>query len=306
MATAERFSIFTASLTYGSAQTLNLVQLESFSVKPQANKSSLIPGGLVDRAAVLVSHGTPQIGFTIRDLATLFGQVSLATGLATTGTSTFRMQERSDGSTFETGATHETWTTTGGFVIVDSLTANQDDANGAMATCTFVALWNGTTDPLVHNTGVNFSGVAAPAFGSQFFLGPVYHNSAALTGITSVTVNPGLSYEAKAFSGDPYPRRGVIVRREPTLSFTAAKIDTAGALDMFGGNITNSIYFYFQRGVDAGERVAAASSVHCSVGCTSAHWSPDEVSVSGNDDGTVTVTIMPKVAISVSVASTIP
>lgn len=306
MASAKRFSNYTATFIHGAAQTLSLTQMESFAVEPNPTKAEIIPGGLVDRAAVLTAGAAPRVRFGTRDLATLFGTVSTSAGLALTGAATFRLQEREDGGTFITGATDETITTTGGFIYVESITATQEDANGAIANCVCIPLWDGSTDPLVHTTGVNFSGVGAPAFVSQFFLGPVYHNSVAIDGITSVTIDCGVNYDAKAFNGDPYAKLGAIVTRTPSISFVTAKADAAAALNVFGNAITSSLACYFWKAVDSGTRVAVATAQHCKISTTSGDWCHDDVSVTGNDDGTVTLKVTPKAALAVSVASAIP
>lgn len=305
MATAKRFSIYTGSFIHAGG-TLDIKQIESMAIETNVTRTEVIPGGLVDRAAVLTASATPRARIGTRDLTGTLNTVSISAGLAMTNTSTLRMQERSSGSTFETGATQETWTATGGFLYVDSISASQDDAQGALCNLIFVPLWDGTNDPWVHNTGINFSGVTAPAFNSQFFLGPVYHNSTEIDGITNVTVNAGVNYDPKAFNGDPFARIGAIVTRQPTITFTTAKVDAVSALDMFGRAVTSSLVVYFRKAVDSGTRVADATGSHISVTCSSGDWAHDDVSVSGNDDGTVNITVTPKGTIATSVTATIP
>jgi hypothetical protein len=305
MASAKRFSLYTASFVHAGG-TLDINQLESFSVEPTIQRAEVIPGGLNDRSAVLIASAQPRVRFATRDLATLMATVSISGGLALTGAATFRMQERTSGGTFETGATQETWAATGGFLYVDSFSASQDDVNGVIANCIFIPLWDGTNDPLIHNTGVDFTLVTAPAFVSNFYLGPIYHAGAALDGIQNVTVNAGVNYEAKAFNGDPYPRLGAIVTRQPTIQFTTAKVDAGGALAIFGRAISTGVVVYFQKAVDSGTRVAAATSQHVKITAASGDWSHDDVSVTGNDDGTLTFMATPKSTLAISVASAIP
>lgn len=304
MASSKRFSIYTASFVHAGG-TLDIKQIESMAIDTNTTKAEVTPGGLVDRAAVLISSAAPTARIGTRDLAGVLADVSISAGLAMTNTSTLRMQERSDGGTFETGATHDTFTATGGFMYVDTITASQDDSQGAMANLIFVPLWDGTNDPFVHNTTVNFSGVTAPAFNSQFFLGPVQHNSTDIDGIINVTINAGITYEAKSFNGDAYARLGSIVLRQPTMTFTTAKADAVAALVMFGRAINTSLVCYFRKGVDSGTRVADATNTHVSVTATSGDWADDNVSVTGNDDGTVDVTVRPKGTISLSTSATI-
>lgn len=305
MASAQRFGIFPCSFVHAGG-TLNLTQMDSFDCQTGVQKAEIIPGGAVDRAHIGIASAQPKATFSTRDLATLFTDVSISAGLALTGTATFRLQEREDGSTFGTGTTHETFVGQTGFLYPTQIQASQDGADGASATCEVVPLWDGSNAPWIHNTSVDFGAVSAPAFVSRFFLGPVYHNSGQLAGVKSVTVNTGINYDAQRFDGEPYARRGAIVARQPTITFTLAKVDAVQALNMFGAPVSSSFAVYFQKGVASGTRVAAATAQHCKISCTAGDITQDNVSVSGTDDGMVNVTVMPTGTLAVSVASAIP
>jgi hypothetical protein len=308
MASAERYSGYTASIIHGAALTMNLVQLDSWRVQPNTRKATIIPSGLIDPAHHGVASAAPVIEMTTRDFETPMASiVSPAIGLKLTGAGTFRFQERTDCGTFETGATQETVTTTGGFLYPTGISATQDGEDGATLDMQLVALWDGTTSPLVWNTGVDYTAVTVPSFVARHFMGPVYHAGAEIAGVTSITVDFGIQFEANMYSGDPYPQKGAIVQRNPTMSFTVAKVDVASALTtVFGSAISTGLVFYLWKGVTSADRVAVGTAEHIKITASAGDWALDEASVTGNDDGSVTFTARPTVALAVDTTSAIP
>jgi hypothetical protein len=300
-----RFSIYTVTLN----NTVPLPQVDGWTLNPGTRRSPVIPGGLVDPTHVGIAGAAPTITVTTRDLAAYIAGVSVSAGLSCTATSTFVYQERADGGTFVAAATntHETLTCAKGFIYPTTLTASQDDNDGASLESTFVPLWNGTVQPVVWNTGQAISGITVPSFGSRFFLGPVYHAGAEVTGVTNVTIDFGIEYVAKGFSGSPYPTMGSIVTRQPSIRFTVAKVDAAAALTtIFGSAISTGIVVYLQKGVTSGTRVAAATAQHCKITAASGDWSLNEASVQNNEDGSVTFIATPTTTLAAVTNSAIP
>jgi hypothetical protein len=306
MASAERFGLFPCSLVHAGG-TLNIAQIQDFQQSVNATKDRFYAPGSVDPKAHILANADPQITFGTQDLATYFAAVSPTVGLALSGAGTFRLQERSDLSgVFESGTTHETFTVTGGIVIPARLTASQDDQTGAAIQSTLFPLYNGSTNPIVHNTSVDFAAAPTPAFTSEFFMGPVYHNSSEIRGITQVSVDFGITFAPRRVSGQVFATKGAITRRSPVFTFTTLKSDVDAALDLFNRAITSSFAIYLWKGADAGSRVAVGSSVHCKISCTAGVFTSDSVQVSNLDDATTNITVMPTGTIAVSVASTIP
>lgn len=302
MASADRYSLYTCNW-----DATELQQVDSWSASVNASHAAIIPGGLVDRSHIGIGSATPTVTLETRDLVTTFGVVSATAGLVIATGSTYRLQQRADGGTFSAGASHETITTTGGFVRPMTLSSSQGDEEGVMATFEETALWDGTNNPLVHNTGANYDVTPnAPTFTSRFFHGPVYSDGTIVDGCTQWNLDFGINYVARIFDGDPYPAKGAIVTRTPTMTFTVAKASAGSAQNMFGRAITTSLYFYGQRGVAGGTRVAAATAQHLKVGCTAGLTAHDQMTVQGNEDGSVTFTTMPTGVITLSVASAIP
>lgn len=305
MASAERFGIYPASFVHAGG-TLDLSQIERVEATPNPTIAEVTPGGAVDPAAYLIASGMPECPFATRDLATLLGTVALTTGLKLTGAATLRFQERTDCGTFETGLTHETITATGGFINVQSISAEQESPEGAIAQLNLLPLWDGSTEPLVHNTGVNFATAPSPAFNSRFFLGPCYHNSAQLDGVIRASFEPGIAFKRYTADGDPYPKKGAIMRRSPIFRFTMTKLDDVSALQVAGRAITNSFAMYFWKATANGTRVAVGTTEHIKISCSAGLWRHDRMSVQGNDDGTVDLIVRPTGTVSLSTASAIP
>ena len=306
MASAERFGLYPCSFVHAGG-TLNLAQMQGFNISTGAQRTRIWASGAVDPKAHVLANASPVINFQTRDLATYWGTVSPTVGLAQSNSSTYRLQERSDLSgVFETGSTNETYTVEAGWLCPVSVSASQDDANGAIVESMHFPLYNGTTEPIVHNTAVDISGASAPAFTSEFWLGPVYHNGAEIPGIINTRVDFGINFAPRRTSGHVYPKKGAIVGRGPMLSFTTLKVDVTATINQFLRATAGTMAFYYWKGADAGSRVAVATTVHCKISAATGAWGDDSMSVQDNDDATSTISILPTGTIAVSVASAIP
>ena len=302
---SNRYSLYSIKLN----NALSLTQIDRWGIQPNTNRSTIIPGGAIDPAHIGVGSGQPSITFATRDFSALFASASISAGLSCAATSTFIAQKRTEGGTFDntSGSTHLTLTCAKGFYYPTQITASQDDNDGAVVEGTFVPLWDGTNDPIALNADQAINSFSAPAFSSRYFLGPVYHAGAEVAGVTSITVDPGIRYEAKAFSGDPFPTHGAIYSREPSLSFTVVDVDAADSLTaLFGSAISTGLIFYLQKGVASGTRVAVGTSQHVKITAASGDWNMDDMSIQGNDDGTVTFSGVPTTTLALVTNSAIP
>lgn len=307
MASAQRFVLFPCSVVHGAAQTLNFAQIQDFAVNPGGTIDEFYAPGSIDRKANILANATPQITFGTQDLATYFGAVSPIVGLALTGAGTFRLQERSNlDGVFETGSTHETFTVTGGIIVPTRLTASQDDQTGAVLQSMLHVLYDGTNVPVIHNTGVDFTAAPAPAFTSEFFLGPVYHNSVEIPGITQVSVDFGIQFVARRTSGQVWATLGAITRRQPTFTFTTLKADVTSAINIFNRALSGTLAIYLWKGADAGSRVAVATAQHCKISAATGQWNDESIQVTGHDDATVNIIVRPTGTIATAVNSAIP
>ena len=302
---SNRYSIYSVALS----SSHHLQQVDSWTIATAAQRATIIPGGLIDPAHIGIASATPTVSITTRDLTGIFAIASISAGVSLSSAAAFYMQTRQNNGTFvvDTDTNHCNVSSAAGFYYPTSITASQDSPDGAVCEGTYVPLWNGTTDPLVFNTGEISAALNLPAFSSRFFLGPVYHNDAQVAGVTSITVDPGIRYDARAFSGDPYPTVGSIMTREPKLTFTTVDMNAADALaTLFGSAISTGLIFYLQKGVASGTRVAAATATHIKITAASGDWCMDDASIQQNDDGSVTFTAVPTTTLSLVMNSTIP
>ncbi len=302
MAASNRYGIYTSSVNTGSA--VNFTQVKQWNVRTGANKTRVIPGGNVDPSATMLTFADSTVTMTTEDLSTVFANVSISTGLSCTAGATFRLQQRTTGGTFTGGANNVTYTSTVGFLRLSRLSSRQDD-DGAEAELTYHPHWDGSTEPLVRNTGVTYTSLT-PTFVSKYFLGPIYVNGVIVNGITSVTIDPGIDYNTFRHSGETYARRGSIMTRLPTISFDMLEADSAVLGTAFNAALAGTVAVYFQQSTDGGSRTAAASAVHTKVSATAGSWNTDNVSVSHPQDGTLTVTIQPSSVLAAVTNSAIP
>lgn len=306
MAAAQVFEIFPCSFIYTGPTTLNLAQMNSFRCESGGQFSRVRVGGSVYTLANLLNQARPRATFQTADLATYFGAVSVTAGLKITSTATFRLGEREDCGIFMTSTEHVTVTATKGILWPLSLSAEQDSQNGAVLQSAFMPLYDGTNDPWVVTDAVDFSGAPAAAFGSQFFLGPVYHNSSELAGVTRVSIDFGIDVRGITQTPGPYARAAAIYDVNPMLRFTTKKVDLAAAVDMFARAVTSSFAIYLQKGAASSDRVAAATTSHCKISCTAGTIETEDVDGSAGDDAVVNILVRPTSALAISVASAIP
>ena len=309
MASAQRFGLFSCSTISGSAVTTIFTQIDSFDIIPGASRSRIYVAGSVDPKAHIEAFSDPRIRFGTRDQATYWGVVSPTTGLALTGAgATFRLQERESlAGVFGATNAGDTFTVAQGIVIPQSISAQQDDAEGAIIESELVCESNGSVLPIVKNTAVDISsGSLTPAFVSQFFMGPVYVNGSEIPGIISTRVDFGIQYSSKRTSGQVYPTLGAIVQRSPMISITTLKADATTALAMFLRALSGTIAVYFWKAADAGNRIAVATTSNLKISAAAGSWGEDSISVKSLDDATTTISIMPTGTLALSVASAIP
>ena len=285
-----------------------LRQLGAADVRPGSQKTEVIPGGAVDRAAVITAYADPMISLQTADFACL-ATLSLTAGYpATTAASAnaaslVQFQDRADGGLF--GSTPYVLTTAKSFTAVDEIRAEQDSTEGALISLKQYALsLDGIAAPFALSQA---SLTSTPSYGSLMYLGPVWIGDVASTptqikGIQSVSIKPGLIYKHKRAEGEPFAQRGSIIARLPEI---AIRLDDVGAtytnlLSLFGKDITASIRLncYFQAGVHGGTRVAKATTSHYRLTAQTGECSTESISVQKVDDATIELVMRPTTTLS--------
>lgn len=305
---ANRYSVYPSSFVYAAGvSTLDVSQIINHSVRTNSSHQEVIPGGNLDRSAVVLVSADPMITFRTGDLKTVLDVVTITAGLNATNGATIRYQRRIDGGTFAGGATNYTLTSSKGFLYPTSITASQDDTEGAIVECSYVPLSSdGLADPVNETASVTFT-TPVPAFNQVYHLGPVYHNAAEIEGVTRVTIDPGIQYRAFRGDGDVFATVGTIIRRSPTITVTTVNLDfTTTIAAQFNAPLAGTLACYFWKATAGGSRVAAITAGHCKISAATGAFNADNFSVSDNGDGTFDINIMPTGTIAFSSASAIP
>lgn len=283
MATTNRYGIYPAQLVGGS--TITLQQLHGVTITPGANKDVVIPGGAVDPSAIPMIFADSRVQFATHDLVTALG-VSITAGFPITASSLIQWQARDNGGTFVGSGANVAVSLTKGWVGISSISASQDGP--AELGLTVWPLYDGTNAPLVPAASQNLT--STPTFTSKFYLGPVTLNGTALNAVTGVSINPGIDYRTNRGSGDVYARVGSIYTRMPTISVTLADAGAAATVgNMFNASASGTVACYFSKGASGGSRVADATASHCKVSAAASVVNPESMSVSNNEDGSVTL-----------------
>jgi len=305
---ADRFSGYTASFVHAGG-TLDLPQMGSYAVQSNRNITRVSSSGAVDPLAHILASASQMAQIGTQDLAAAFGVISPTAGLACSGASTFRYQKRANAGVFSGSTTNCTLVAQLGFLCPESLSASGDSP--AELSLKFYPFYDGTNLPFVTANSVDLSGVTAPAYGSVFYLGPLYLGSTQLEGVTSTRLDFGINFSQIPIDGLVYPKEGMIISRNPSLSVTLLKTSTlhANITNFFSAVVdSDDIKAYFTKGVHgtAAARVAAATTSHCKVTVGTGQMGPDDISVSGESDATITYRINVTSTIALSVASAIP
>ena len=307
MASAERFEVYPATFVH-SGGTLTLSQIQDFRASTGAQKSEVIPAGVIDRQAVIVANANPSASVGTRDLNTYFGTVSATLGLCLSGNAVFQLQEREECAAFVTGSTHGNVTATGGVLKPDTISVDNDSVDGAVLRSTFFPFWDGTNKPFVFNDAAALSGT--PAFNSQYYMGGVYSGGDALAneidGVSSMTFDFGLNFVLVRASGAPYPTSAYISSRQPVFTFRTGKTDEGASVDMFGRAVSTAFAFYFRKGTNNGDRVPKSTAQHCKISCTAGDIETNEVGGTAGQDAELVTTVRPTGTITLSVASAMP
>lgn len=298
-----RYSLYPFSCATG-AVSLAFRQLDRFNLAVNAQQASIIPGGALDVACTSMSNAAPMIEMTTRDLLTFFTAVS-PSGVLPFTSGVGRAQKRDDGGAFLTDASHEVYNIAKGVIVPGSISASQDDQEGANLNFAAEILYDGTNLPIVRATGQTFATAPTPACISRYYLGPAFIDTVQIPNIEQVSIEFGVNYQAKGFNGSPYPVEGSIISRTPTISLTSTAMAIDAAMSMFLRQLGGDFRCFFQRSLDGSDRVAAGTASHVKISATGGTWGTESISTQGNEDGTVTLRVTPNSALSVSVASII-
>lgn len=260
----ERFSSYLAYVTYAGPTELDFYQLGAVSVNPNPTHTEEFVSGLVYRQATILSHADPHISIRTADFDTIAAVVGLQLGLKCYGgNSVFQAQKRADGGVFAGLGTNTLLTCTKGFLTMDSISARQDDVQGAHMGLTFQPLWDGTNEPIAQTIAQNLS-AAVPAFISQYYLGKLFYQGVQIEGVQGFQLSTGVRFVPKRADGDPWARKGSIVQIAPVLQvmLDGTMVNSATTSFFNHSTIGGNIDIYLRKGAHGGSRVLDATTVH--------------------------------------------
>jgi len=304
----QRYSIYTATLAPSApANVIDFPSIDAHRWTPNATKAPYRPGGSVDKAFQGLSIAMPMHEFETCDLTTVLSNIDPLVGFSAGLGATFRRIRRKDNDVFEALAAtdkHVVFNSAYGFACVKDISVRQDDAAGAKATIMYQPL---SSDGLAVPETISLGEIDTPtdpAYVSRFFMGPVAINQTQVPSVDGFTVDFGKEFSAKLFNGSTFPRCGSIVSRDPSFKITCAASDFSVTYRAFTNSDTADLYLIKESATTANSRVASATEEHIKFTMTG-EFSPDEDSVSQNDDASVSFTVDGVGTLAVSTTSAI-
>lgn len=315
------YTNYPAKFEYATSTFLTLTQMLDSGINFGSQIGHRFYGGSVDRIAAGLRSAEPRVSMRTGDLDSLFATPVAMTfdGLCVQVDAQISHIERVDCGTFRatTLVQHPQFHAPGGgFLYVERIIADQSAEEGVQASLMFVPHWNGTTtEPLFLAPLQAIDGVAPPAFNSMFWPGPVrWGNNQELPGVLSWEIDAGIQYGLKIENGEPFGRVGSIKRREFTVRVRTTNISSSKVHPQTSAPPTPNIWFadevkkmsaavlssigapaidlYCRKGINCGIRSADASSVHMKFSLPLACGSVDDISASGNEDGSITYSFL--------------
>lgn len=308
---SNRYGLYTA-VFYDGASNLSLPQVRSLGTRSNKSMVTIHPSGAIDPAAHLMSMARPNLAIATHDLATVFATMSISNGLYCPSGGRFLYRRRVVGGAYSTDPEHAAQVVEAGFLHCTEISADAESQDAANCALEFIALSNDGGNPFTFTDDQSIhADLPAPAFNSSFFMGPAYYNSNLLPGLIRARVRPGIGFQSRLCDGGSFPRKAAssINARNPQIELEFLKVDMADNVigDLLVAAFSSTLAVYFQRGSTNNEgRVAPATTSHVKISAAAGSWGPDDVSVSGEDDATLTLMIQPTGTLSLSAASAIP
>lgn len=305
---ADRYGLYTATFTHAGG-SFDMTQLEGQTLSRNKAVRSVRPGGLLVATAHILSTANPRFSFRTTDLLSFFTASSGEMHLACSGGHVARYQKKLAGGAFASGSSHMLQTSSKGFLHVASIDVDIDGNDGASAILEYIPLsTDGKAKPYTETVSQSLSGVTAPAFSSQYYMGGVWNGSSQVTGLKRMSFQPGVIFNANRTDGGVFPHYNAssIGGYVPGigLNFLDLGLPTAISADYLTA-VGAAIKGYLARGTTAADgRVADATTSHLKIACTDASWGPDETTADNENDGTVMISVLPtsKLTASVGVA----
>lgn len=290
-----------------SIDSLTINDIRSVTVSPAVSHMVMIPGGARLPDGIAMNYADPTVSFVTGDIATVIGSLGASTGLTGSSAWEVQYQKRAAGGTYAGSTSHVTLNGTNCFAYANTITAQQDAAEGAELAFTMMALSSdGATAPFAVNTSQSLTGT--PDVPLRHSLGPVYCNGSAIAGVTDVKVDFGHKVEAKRTGGVLFPEACVIVESQPMVEFSVlnpALIDEASLGPFISALSSSGVIVYLQAVSPGGGRAAGASGTHISITAATGVWAATNQTATARGDVVTTfqakLTVIPTVSTTASI-----
>jgi hypothetical protein len=274
---SDRYGIYPAIFDSFTANNLDSVNVSS-DVETLVRRA----GGDVPTTASALIGAANSVSLQSRDVhevLTNAGPTLSAGGLAVSTLA--KMQYRQKG---QTGSSHVTITSLGGFLYVTDFGAEQGSAEGADINFVYRALSVSGNAPLTINTGAAITG--SPAVNSSFKLGPVSVKGSTIN-VQGWRLRTGMSYVAKPHSGLIHADEGTIDEEAYTIEIDTDDATLASTLSLGeSAQITSGLTCYLRR-----IGYADATSNHVKVTASSGTYVVQSLGGSGSGDATLRITV---------------
>lgn len=235
---SDRYGIYPAVF---DAFTLN--NLDSVNVTSDVELLVRRAGGDVPTTSSALIGAANSISLASRDVhevLTNAGPTLAAGGLVVSTLA--KTQWRQKG---QSGSSHVTATSVGGFLYVTDFGAEQGSSDGADINCVYRALSVAGNPPLTINTSQAITG--SPAVNSSFKLGPVQVKGSAIN-VQGWRLRTGFSYVAKPHSGGIHADAGTVDEEAYTLEIDTDDAGVASILSLGESSaITTGLVAYLRR-----------------------------------------------------------
>ena len=275
--TSKRYGIYPALFDGLTANNLD-------SVNVSADVQTLVrrAGGDVPTTASALIGAANSVSLSSRDIheiLTSAGPTLTAGGLVVSTSAS--MQYRQKG---ETGSSHVTITSLGGFLYVTDFGAEQGAAEGADINFVYRALSVAGNAPLTINTGAAITG--APAVNSSFKLGPLSVKGSTIN-VQGWRLRTGMTYTAKPHSGLIHADAGTVDEEAYTIEIDTDDATLASTLSLGeSSQITSGLTCYLRR-IGTADNVAS----HIKVTASSGTYVVESLGGSGTGDATLRITV---------------
>ncbi len=229
--------------------------------------------GSLDPNFVAQVKEEPQASIKTPDIRSVLSGVSLLTGLSVATLAKLQYQRQTVGSLNGiSGGTGFRLDSTKGLLLVDEISAEQDDREAAQVMLTYHALLDAANGK-VFNGVVDANITGSVSFPGAYRNGPVLLTIAAteaqVVGATSISVKTGIEIERVPVDGDHAARVIYIIKREPSIEIEGNNLHLSNGTNAFSMQALDAATVYLRRVFAGGRSYPDDEAEHVSLSLAS-------------------------------------